>query len=121
MTSHRTCPPPVIVTLPAQITSANAEQAARQISAAFTPGVNIVIADLTLTASRDRSATRYLLKAHRRAAVRGRQVRFAIDPAGSLRQITRFADTHPLLAVYPTLQHAITGTDMARMSSGTFG
>jgi hypothetical protein len=34
-------------------------------------------------------------------------VRFAIRPGGPLHQITEFAGTHPLLAVYPTLQHAI--------------
>jgi anti-anti-sigma regulatory factor len=103
------CASPVIVTLPAQINAANAEQAAEEISAAFTPGVTVVIADLTSTACRDCSAIRHLLKAHRKAAVRGRQVRFAICPGGAMHRITEFADIHPLLAVYPTLQHAITG------------
>lgn len=100
---------PVIVTLPDQITTANAEQAAGQISSAFTPGVRVVVADLTGTACRDRSAIRHLLKAHRTAAARGRQVRFAIRPGAPLHQITDFADIHPLLAVYPTLRHAIQG------------
>ena len=100
---------PVIVTLPARINAANAEQAAEQISAAFTPGVTVVIADLTSTACRDCSAIRHLLKAHRKATVRGRQVRFAICPGGTLHRITEFADIHPLLAVYPTLQRAIAG------------
>ena len=44
---QETCAPPVIMTLPAQINAATAEQAAGQISAAFTPGVTVVIADLT--------------------------------------------------------------------------
>jgi hypothetical protein len=109
MSDQETCAPPVIVTLPAQINTANAERAAEQISAAFTPGVTIVVADLTSTACRDRSAIRYLLKAHRKATARGRQVRFAIRPGGPLRRITDCAEIHPLLAVYPTLQHAITG------------
>ena len=95
------------MTLPAQINAATAEQAAEQISAAFTPGVTVVIADLTATACRDRSAIRHLLRAHRRATARGGQVRFAIRPGGPLHRITEFADTHPLLAVYPTLQRAI--------------
>jgi hypothetical protein len=80
-----------------------------QITAAFTPGVSVVIADLTAAACCDRSAIRNLLKAHRKAIARGRQVRFAIRPGGPLHQITGFAGTHPLLAVYPTLQHALTG------------
>jgi hypothetical protein len=109
MLDQDTCARPVIVTFPAQVTTASAEQAADQIGAAFTPGVSVVIADLTRTACRDRGPIRYLLKAHRKAAVRGRQVRFAICPGGPLHRITDLADIHPLLAVYPTLQHAMTG------------
>jgi anti-anti-sigma factor len=107
MPGQETCAPPVIVTLPAQINAATAEQAAEQISAAFTPGVTVVIADLTATACRDCSAIRHLLRAHRKATVRGGQVRFAIRPGGPLHRITEFAGTHPLLAVYPTLQRAV--------------
>ena len=109
MPGQQTCAPPVIVTLPAQLDAAAADQAADQITAAFTPGVRVVIADLTAAACCDRSAIRNLLKAHRKATARGRQVRFAIRPGGPLHQITGFAGTHPLLAVYPTLQHALTG------------
>jgi hypothetical protein len=108
MPGQQACAPPV-VTLPAQLDAAAAEQAAGQITAAFTPGVSVVIADLTAAASCDRSAIRNLLKAHRKAAARGGQVRFAIHPDGPLHQLTGFAATHPLLAVYPTLQHALTG------------
>jgi hypothetical protein len=108
MPGQQPCAPPV-VTLPAQLDAVAAEQAANQITAAFTPGVRVVIADLTAAACCDRSAIRNLLKAHRTATARGGQVRFAIRPDGPLHQITGFADTHPLLAVYPTLQHALTG------------
>ena len=109
MPGQQTCAPPVIVTLPAQLDAAAAGQAPGQITAAFTPGVSVVIADLTAAACCDRSAIRNLLKAHRQATARGGQVRFAIRPGGPLHQITGFAGTHPLLAVYPTLQHALTG------------
>ena len=109
MHSQQTFAAPVIVTFPAQLGATAAERAADQITAAFTPGVSVVIADLTGTACCDHSAIRNLLKAHRKATARGGQVRFAIRPDGPLRQITGFAGTHPLLAVYPTLQHALTG------------
>lgn len=95
MLDQETCAPPVIVTLPGQINTANAGQAAEQISAAFTPGVTIVIADLTSTACRDRAAIRHLMKAHSKATARGRQVRFAICPGGLLYRITDFADIQP--------------------------
>lgn len=109
MEDQEPCASPVIVRFPAQINAANAEQAAGQITASFTPGVDVVIADLTATTCRDGSAIRHLLKAHRKAAVRGRQVRFAIRPSEPMHRITDSADIHPLLAVYPTLQNAITG------------
>ena len=63
MPDQPTCAPPVIMTLPAQLDAAAAEQAADQITAAFTPGVRVVIADLTAAACCDRSAIRNLLKA----------------------------------------------------------
>jgi hypothetical protein len=115
MPGQQTCAPPV-VTLPAQLDAAAAEQ----ITAAFTPGVSVVIADLTAAACCDRSAIRNLLKAHRKATVRGRQVRFAIRPGGPLHQITGFAGTHPLLAVYPTLQHALAGRSPMPLRNGGF-
>ena len=99
MTDRETHAPPVIVTLPSYINAANAEKATEQISTAFTPGVTIVIADLTSAAYRDRSAIRHRLKAHRKATARGRQVRFVIRPGGPLHRITEFAGIHPLPAV----------------------
>ena len=65
MPGQQTCARPVIVTLPARLDAAAAERAADQITAAFTPGVSVVIADLTAAACCDRSAIRNLLKAHR--------------------------------------------------------
>ena len=120
MPDQQTCAPPVIVTLPAQLDAAAAEQAPDRITAAFTPGVRVVIADLTAAACCDRSAIRNLLKAHRKATARGRQVRFAIRPDGPLHQITGFAGTHPLLAVYPTLQHALAGRSPIPLRNGGF-
>ena len=118
MPDQETCTTPVIVTLPARIDAAAAEHAADYITAAFTPGVSVVVADLTSTGWCDGSAIRNLLKAHRRAAARGRQLRFAIRLSGPLRRITDFADVHPLLAVYPTLQHAMTGRSPIPPSTG---
>ena len=98
MPGQETCAPPVIVTFPAQINAATAEQAAGQISAAFTPGVTVVIADLTATACRDCSAIRYLLRAHRQAAVRGGQVHGS-DPVRRLVEACSPAGKNePLLA-----------------------
>jgi hypothetical protein len=67
MRGQQTCAPPLIVTIPAQLDAAAAEQ----ITAAFTPGVSVVIADLTAAACCDRSTIRNMLKAHRKATARG--------------------------------------------------
>jgi anti-anti-sigma regulatory factor len=109
MPGQETADPPVIVTFPAQLDAATADHAAGQITAALTPGVSVVIADLAAAACCDRSAIRHLLKAHRKAITRGGRVRFVIRPGGPLHRITDFAGSHPLLAVYPTLQHALAG------------
>jgi anti-anti-sigma factor len=99
----------VIVRLPAQIDAGTAAEVPARISAAVAGGETVVIADLTGVASCDSSAIRYLLKAHRRAAVSGGRVRFAVRPGGPLRRIADFTGSHRLLAVYPTLQQAIAG------------
>ena len=54
MPGQQTCAAPVVVTLPAQLDAAAAEQAADQITAAFIPGVSVVIADLTAAAHQTR-------------------------------------------------------------------
>lgn len=107
MPGQETCAPPVIVTFPARLDAATADHAAGQITAALTPGVSVVIADLAAAVCCDRSAIRNLLKAHRMAITRGGRVRFVIRPGGPLHRITDFAGSHPLLAVYPTLQDAL--------------
>jgi len=57
--------------------------------------LTVVIADLTSTTCRDGSAIRHLLKAHRKVAVRGNQVRFAIRPGAPLHRITDSARCLP--------------------------
>ena len=68
MPDQQICAPPVIVTLPAQLDAAAAEQ----ITEALTPDVSVVIAELTAAACCDRSAIRNLLKAHRKGCRPGR-------------------------------------------------
>ena len=119
MPGQDTAGPPVIVTFPARLDAATADHAAGQITAALTPGVSVVIADLAAAACCDRSAIRHLLRAHRQAITRGGRVRFVIRPGGPLHRITGFAGSHPLLAVYPTVQHALAGRPLLPSASRT--
>jgi anti-anti-sigma factor len=100
---------PAIVALPAEVDASTATQIPDQISAACAADAALVIVDLTAVSSCDPAAVRYLLKAHRRAAVSGCRVRFAVRPGGPLQRIADFGDSHPLLAVYPTLYQAMAG------------
>jgi anti-anti-sigma factor len=100
---------PPIVALPAEVDASTATQIPDQISAAFEADVAVVIVDLIAVSSCDSATVRYLLKAHRRAAASGCRVRFAVRPGGPLQRIADFGDSHPLLAVYPTLHQAMAG------------
>jgi len=108
MPGQHTCRP-VIVTLPARLDAAAAEQAAGQITAAFTPWGER--GGRRPDRRRVRRPLRYPEPAqgpprgHR--PVRACAVRD--PPGGPVDQTTGFAGTHPLLAVYPTLLHALAG------------
>jgi anti-anti-sigma regulatory factor len=60
-------PQPVIVTLPAEIDTANADSVCTQITAKFASGARVVIADMTATTFCDTSGTRALVLACRHA------------------------------------------------------
>jgi anti-sigma B factor antagonist len=100
---------PAVVPLPAEIDITNAEEIVDQICAALEPGVTTVIADLTATIFCDSSGVRHLLLAHRRASASGIQLRFAVPAASPVRRILAFTGTDQVIAVYPTLDEAVSG------------
>ena len=108
MTDAEPVTEPVIVRLPAEIDIANAEDVGEQLRSAFTPGITLVIADLTATVFRDSSGLRQLLVAHRRAKDRHAQVRFAIPHRGVL-GVLEVTQVDRLLSVYPSLDAAVSG------------
>ena len=99
---------PVVVALPAEIDIANADGVGEQLRSAVTPGVTIVIADLTSTVFCDSSAMRHLLLAHDYAAGHDAQLRLAVPPGHVLRILKLIGLDH-LLAPYPSLAAALTG------------
>ncbi len=99
---------PVVIALPAEIDMANAEDVGDQLRSALTPGVTIVIADMTSTVFCDSSGIRSLLLAHDHAAARDAQLRLAV-PAGHLLQILQLTGLDRLLPIYPRLATALTG------------
>lgn len=99
---------PAVVTLPAEIDFTNAKEVSDQICAVIGPGVTAVIADLTATIFCDSSGLRHLLLAHKRASAAGAQLRFAIPSASPVRRILQLTGTDDVLAVYQSLDEAIT-------------
>lgn len=101
---------PAVVPLPAEIDITNAEEVLDRICAALEPGSATVIADMTATTFCDSSGVRHLLLAHRRASASGTQLRFAVPAASPVRRILAFTGADQVVAVYPTLDEAISGS-----------
>jgi anti-sigma B factor antagonist len=97
---------PVIVVLPAEIDVTNSEQVFGKLSAAMTPGVSLVIADLTTTVFCDTSGVRAMVYAHEQAGDGGVELRFAIPVTGSVRRVLELTGIIRLLQVYPSLGEA---------------
>lgn len=98
---------PAVVALPAEIDIANADGVGAQLRSAVTPGVTIVIADLTSTVFCDSSGMRHLLLAHDYAVAHDAQLRLALPPGHVLRILKLMGLDH-LLAIYPSLAAALT-------------
>lgn len=101
---------PAVVPLPAEIDITNAEEVLDRICAALEPGSATVIADMTATTFCDSSGVRHLLLAHRRASASGTQLRFAVPAASPVRRILAFTGADQVVAVYPTLDEAVSGS-----------
>jgi anti-anti-sigma factor len=99
---------PVVVALPAEIDMANADDVADQLRSAFTPGVPIVVADMTLTVFCDSYGMRALVLGHRYAAAHHAQLHLAA-PDTKVVQVLKLAGLDRLLPVYPNLGAALTG------------
>lgn len=97
---------PVIVPLPAEIDIANGAAVGQQLCAAFSPGVTIVIADMTATVFCDSSGISQLVLAHHCAAAHRAQLRVAV-PHDQVRDVLNVTGVDHLLAVYPSLDAAL--------------
>jgi len=97
---------PAVVSMPAEIDATNADEVLARVTAAFAPGVTVVIANLTGTRFCDSAGLRHLLLAHREAARAGVQLRLVIPPGGAVGRVTELAGISRFVAVYSTLQLA---------------
>jgi anti-sigma B factor antagonist len=106
MRDHERLNRPVIVSLPAEIDIANAEDVGEQLRAAFAPGVTVVIADLGSTVFCNVSGARQVLLAHKRALASNRELRVVISSARVLR-VLAIMGLDCELEIYPDLAAAL--------------
>jgi anti-sigma B factor antagonist len=98
---------PAIVVLPAEIDVTNSDEVLAQLAAALTPGVPLVIADMTSTVFCDTSGVRALVEANNRAETGNIGFRLAIPPEGSVRRVLELTGIIRVLPVYLGLDEAI--------------
>ena len=101
-----TPPPVVVIGLPGEIDLTNAGEVLALITAAFSPGVAVVIADLTTTRFCDSAGLRQLLQARQHATAAGVQLRLVIPPRGPVGRLVELTGINRYVPVYPTLQLA---------------
>jgi anti-sigma B factor antagonist len=98
---------PVVVVLPAEIDVTNSELVHDKLVAALTPGVGVVVADMTSTAFCDSSGVHAVIFANEAAAARGIQMRIAVSPEGSVRRVLQLIGVASVVPVYPSLAEAM--------------
>lgn len=96
----------VIVTLPGEIDVANVDSVGRQLAAAFTPGVRVVIADMTATTFCDTLGISMLVRACRQAAALGGQLRLLM-PCPSVLKVMDVLGVDAVLPIYHSLEKAL--------------
>jgi anti-sigma B factor antagonist len=99
---------PVVVVLPAEIDVTNSELVHDKLVAALTPGVGVVVADMTSTSFCDSSGVHAVIFANEAAAARGVQMRIAVSPEGSVRRVLQLIGVASVVPVYPSLAEAMT-------------
>jgi len=100
---------PVIVPMPAEIDLANADRVGEELCAAASPGVTIIVADLTATQFCDSAGIRTLLRARDRVAASQAQLRLAVARDGAVRRALQAIGLQQVLPVYPTVEAALAG------------
>lgn len=95
---------PVVIEIPREIDTTNAEKVARQLRCAFSPGA-IVIADMANTTFCDSRGTHELLRVHYLAKALDCGLRFA-RPSAEVMHMWLILGVDQIFALYPTLAAA---------------
>jgi anti-sigma B factor antagonist len=106
MDRNKALPGLATVKLPAEIDMTNADRVAAELSAAFAPGLRVVIADLTPTTFCDSAGVRALTRVHNEATESGRRLHLAVVAGGPVSRVLELMDLTSVLHVYPGVEDA---------------
>jgi anti-anti-sigma factor len=101
---------PVIVTMPEGIDAGNASAVGDTLEAAFTQGAMVVIADCTSTKFCDSIGFKTLLRINQKAREAKAELLFVLAPNGLLRRVLELLEMQDALAVYPSIDAAVTAS-----------
>jgi anti-sigma B factor antagonist len=104
---------PVIVPMPAEIDLANAGWVGEQLRTAASPGVTVIVADLTSTEFCDSAGIRTLLSVRDNVAAHDAQLRLAVAQGGAVRRALQAIGLQHVLPIYPTVAAALTADSPA--------
>ena len=105
---------PVIVTMPEGIDAGNASAVGGTLDAAFAQGAMTVVADCTPTTFCDSVGFNTLLLTDQKARAAKAELLFVIAPHGLLRRVLELLEMQDALAVYPSVDAAVTASRQLR-------
>ena len=103
-----TTPALPVVTLPAEIDMATAPAIGEQVAAALAPGVRAVIANMTATTFCDSAGISMLIRASKRAAAHGAELRLLL-PCPNVVRVLQIQGVDAVLPVCHSLEEAQAG------------
>jgi anti-sigma B factor antagonist len=96
-----------VITMPAEIDAANADQVREALLSAARPDVPVLIIDMTGTTFCDSSGVHAVITAYRQAAETGTQLRLV---ATTVRRIFTVIGADQLMPIYPAVEAAVAGS-----------
>ena len=94
-----------VITMPAEIDAATADEARRALLAAVSSGAAILVIDMSRTTFCDSAGLKAIIAAHTQATQAGTQLRLV---ATAVLRIITIVGIDQLIPVYPTLEAALT-------------
>jgi anti-sigma B factor antagonist len=95
--------PQAIITMPAEIDAANADQVRQALLSAASPDVTVLIIDMSATTFCDSAGVHAIIAAYRQATAAGTQLRLVTT---SVLRIFQMTGADQLIPIYPTLDAA---------------